>query len=339
MLKILRSLFTPAALPAADARAGMDKPAPTEIVLDGFPKFALEGHLHWHNGFPIPDWDAVHAWVGEDPWGVAQNAAWTACERAWLVHFRHALGAEYALIESDTSVLLSSLEPKMARATLAYMDRTLKRVSSVLDGIAQPPPCGKDILILLRDADSYYNYCSYYYPDNDGEFAYSGGMHIDAGCSHYLMVEAPLDMLEPVIAHEMTHGCLAHLPLPLWLNEGLAVNTERRLAGRSATRYTPQELREKHLSFWGEDEIQEFWSGKSFHRPDDGNLLSYDLASIMVEHMARDWERFKAFVLNAQWTDSGAESATRHLNLELGAFVCSLLGKPDSGNWAPQPST
>ena len=31
--------------------------------------------------------------------------------------------------------------------------------------------------------------------------------------------------------HEMTHGSVAHLPLPLWLNEGLAVNTERRLAG------------------------------------------------------------------------------------------------------------
>jgi hypothetical protein len=131
------------------------------------------------------------------------------------------------------------------------MGRTLGKITKVLDGIAQVPPWGKDILIVFDDADSYYNYVSYYYPDEEREFAYSGGMHINTGCSHYVTIKRELQSVEPVIAHEMTHGCLSHLPLPLWLNEGLAVNTEIRLVGNFSVSLTPQQMRKKHLSFWG----------------------------------------------------------------------------------------
>jgi hypothetical protein len=219
------------------------------------------------------------------------------------------------------------------------MGRTLGKITKVLDGIAQVPPWGKDILIVFDDADSYYNYVSYYYPDEEREFAYSGGMHINTGCSHYVTIKRELQSVEPVIAHEMTHGCLSHLPLPLWLNEGLAVNTEIRLVGNFSVSLTPQQMRKKHFSFWGSNEIQEFWSGKSFERPDDGNLLSYDLARIMVEQMAKDWERFKEFVLHADWRDSGAEAAEQYLDVDLGKLVCLLLEKPDDFDWSPEPQS
>lgn len=32
------------------------------------------------------------------------------------------------------------------------------------------------------------------------------------------------------IAHELTHDCLAHLALPLWLNEGVAVVVQKAIA-------------------------------------------------------------------------------------------------------------
>ena len=95
-------------------------------------------------------------------------------------------------------------------------------------------------------------------------------------------------------------------------------------------------MRDKHLAFWTDAHIQEFWSGCAFRRADDGNLLSYDLASIMVKHLAQDWPRFQRFVLNADWADAGARSARQHLGLELGELVGALLDQPDAHRWSPQ---
>lgn len=339
MRKLIKSLFgKKTEEPTEDlAFSKQNETAPTEIVVDGMPSFQITSHISWCNNFPILDWDEVHSWVEKAPSDELKAIAWNACEHGWLVHFQQALGKSYTLVESEGAVVLSSLGTKRSRATIDYMNRTLSRVTKVLDGIARLPQWGKDILIVFHDADSYYSYVSHYYPDNGGEFAFSGGMHINSGCSHYVTVDADMHSVESIIAHEMTHGCLSHLPLPLWLNEGLAVNTERRLAGSGVPLYTPAEMRAKHLCFWGENEIQEFWSGKSFNRPDDGNLLSYDLARIMIELMAKDWERFRQFVLNADMVDGGAGAAQEYLGVDLGNAVCSLLEKPLDDTWTPAP--
>lgn len=298
--------------------------------------FDLARHLKLHEDYPIPDWEAVQAWTnGLEPIEF-QGRAWEAVERAWLLHLRETLGPHFRLNQSSEVLLLSSLEENVARATVDYMTRTLGRVVKLLDGIAEIPPLGKDILLVFDDDESYYRYVSYYYPDA-GEFAFSGGMHINAGCSHYVTVKNDLRAIEPVIAHEMTHGCLRHLPLPVWLNEGLAVNIEHRLAGARST-HTPQQLRSKHLAFWGTREMQEFWTGTSFLRTDDGNLLSYDLARLMVEQLARDWESFKPFVLAANSIDVGVAAAREHLGVELGDFVCALLDREPLPAWAPDAS-
>jgi hypothetical protein len=240
------------------------------------------------------------------------------------------------LSESPNALLLSSLDANVARAALESMERTLSRVVRVLDGIAAVPPWGRDLLIVFDDAESHYRYVSCYYPDA-GEFAFSSGMHINAGCSHHVTTRADLRSMEPIMAHEMTHGCLGHLPLPAWLNEGLAVNVERRIAGTGPAEFTPQQLHARHVGFWGEQEVQEFWSGKSFLRTDDGNMLSYDLARIIVEQTAKDWERFRRFVLAADSADAGAAAARDHLGIDLGEAVCALLEKAPSITWAPDP--
>jgi hypothetical protein len=149
-------------------------------------------------------------------------------------------------------------------------------------------------------------------------------------------MKADLSSVEPVIAHESTHGCLGHLPLPLWLNEGLAVNMEARLTGKLYSEWTPEQLRHKHLNFWGTQEIQQFWSGESFARTDDGNRLSYDLARILVKQFSTDWDSFKAFVLAAHARDAGAEAASLYLGVDLGVAVCSLMDEPNLPAWKPK---
>jgi hypothetical protein len=232
---------------------------------------------------------------------------------------------------------MSALEPHVARATVAYMVKTLLRIEKVLDGIAQVPLWGHDVLLVFEDEDSYYRYVSRYYPD-DGEFAFSSGMHINAGCSHFVTFQADMRAIEPVIAHEMTHGCLNHLPIPAWLNEGLAVSTERRLSPPPGQAHTPAQLHWMHQQFWTEDTIQAFWSGKSFMRPDEGNLLSYDLARILTEQFAADWARFKSFVNSAKLDDGGHLAARQEIGVDLGGAVCALFGFEHSERWTPDPS-
>jgi hypothetical protein len=192
-------------------------------------------------------------------------------------------------------------------------------------------------LLVLDDDESYYRYVSTYYP-KDGEFALSGGMFINAGCPHFVAKRADLVTVEPVIAHEMTHMAVSHLKLPTWLDEGIAVNVERRLTSTPPLLYTPQELHDKHLNFWDDDTIQEFWSGQSFHRGDDGNMLSYELARILVDNMGHDWPSFAKFVSAANRGDAGAEAARSWLSLDLGASVRALLELESRADWSPKPS-
>lgn len=322
----------------AEQAAQQDLLPPIAISAGGLPDFHLAQHLNFHEGFPVMKWTEAESWISGTGSPAVQAHAWEAAEKAWLLYFQQALGPGFQLCEAESAMLLSSLDDGVARATLNYMVRTLARVAATLDGLAQIPPWGKDILIVFDDAESYYRYVSCYYPEH-GEFAFSSGMYINDGCAHFVTIKADLSAIEPVIAHEMTHSCLAHLPLPLWLNEGLAVNTELRIAGGSGGYPGAHELRTKHLGFWGPQEIQEFWSGESFKRTDDGNMLSYDLARLIVSHFARDWESFKGFVLDANASDAGAASAGENLHIDLGALACALLEKEPSPEWNPQPQS
>jgi len=333
MLNFVRTLLTGRADTAQPPALRHDVAAPAELASGGASAFPLAGHLHRQHGYPIMDWAAAGSWVDALA-PEARAPAWIDAERAWLLHLRDALGAGFRLAESDRCLLLSALEDHVANATLAFMERTLKRVVLTLDGIAEATPWGKEILVVFDDEDSYYRYVSHAYAEA-GEFAASGGMYINGGCGHFVTVRRDLGAIEPVIAHEMTHACLAHLPIPLWLNEGLAVNTEQRLTGVQGSVYTPQELRSMHLAFWGEQEIQEFWSGQSFQRVDDGNLLSYDLARILVAWLAKDWAPFRDFVLAAHMADGGAQAAQAHLGVDLGELASALLGQAEAAGWRP----
>jgi hypothetical protein len=312
--------------------------APAWVTLREGDEFPLARHTSWHHGFPLLDWTKARAWVDALEPESRRVEAWSACERAWLLHFRDALGARFRLDESSGAAVVSSLEPGVAGAVLEHMARTLRRIGAVLEGIAQTAAWGKDILLVFDDEESYYRYVSHYYPES-GEFAFSGGMHLNAGCGHFVTVKGDLRQLEATIVHEMTHACLEHLPLPLWLNEGLAVNTERRIGGVARVPLgAPERLHERMRRFWSVVSIQEFWSGESFHRPGESNELSYELARIVVEQLAGDWKPFVDFVRRAQRADAGAAAARDCLGLDLGHAVTALLERDTPRSWSPDPA-
>lgn len=337
---LVKSHLQTAALPDdGNPGAGQAEPAPTQLQAPGGAAFDVLAHLQNRQDLPQMDWAALDTWAhgagDRAPEAVAE--ALNQGRRAWLLHLRDALGAHMHLYEGADCFILSPLAPAVARATARYVTTTRQRIDRLLAGMAHFPVAEKSILLVLQDEDTYYHYVAQFYGE-DGEFARSGGMFIHFGCPHFVVVAAELAAIEPVIAHEMTHNALAHLHLPTWLDEGLAVNTERRLKGAPPAQHTPAQLHYLHQRFWTPERMQEFWAGTSFQRTDDGNLLSYELARILVDHMARDWAAFTAFVTTAQRRDAGAQAADEVLSVDLGRSVGALLDidGDDHAGWAPE---
>lgn len=339
MLKLLRSLLpTDQGTRVSPLPPTPQLAAPLSIAAPGVEDFSVGQHLSRPDGLPILDWQAAHQWVDTVAGEAAQADAWLACERAWLAHMRDALGPSQLLHETADAMLVSSLDEGSGQAMLDFVAKSVRRVVALLDGIAEAAPRGKELLIVFDDEDTYYRYVSHAYAEG-GHFAASSGMYINAGCGHFVTVKNDLHAIEPVVVHELTHSCVDHLPIPAWLNEGIAVNTERRLCPPPGAQPDQRRMHERHCAFWGREEIQEFWSGKSFLRPDQGNELSYDLARIIVAHYATDWTSFRAFVLAASIEDSGARAARQCLGVDLGDMVAALLEQPSSQGWAPDPAS
>jgi hypothetical protein len=308
--------------------------APEEVPADGVPAFPMRQSLRAVNGYPMLDWGAAAAWLATVAEGAARAAARVDLHRAWLEHLRGHFGEAFWLYESDDAMILSSLEPEIAAAMSRYVTTSRKRIVQTLGALARFPQGLKSVVLVVDDEDEYYQYISMF-GSAEGELALSGGCFIDMGCPHFVVRRAELNAVEPVIAHELTHSALAHLRLPLWIDEGLAVNTEHRIAGSHRGAYTPQELHAKHIEFWNDETIQQFWTGRAFRRADDGNMLSYDLARILVAQMGRAWPSFERFAQEATRDDAGARSARANLALDLGAYVSLMFEREPSPAWQP----
>ena len=310
---------------------------PVELNIEGAVPFNIGAHISLNGRFAVLDWHAANAWLDGISSPDVKAEARTACARAWLLHLCASLGPEYRLSESGTALLVSSLDDDLARATLDYMALTVRRVLAILDGVAVRPASANDILIVLDDYGTYYDYVAQYFPEG-GEYGASQGVFVRSGCCHFATVKGKLHRIEPTIVHEMTHEFLSHLPLPNWLNEGIAVNTTARIAGRCSLPGLSDDERQEQLDFWSEAGMQNFWLGRSFFMPGDEAHLSYDLAELMVVDLAEDWPRFIRFVRAADRKDAGAAAAHEHLGIDLGAFLGRILGK-ESPAWSPCPAS
>ncbi|MFC0682601.1 hypothetical protein ACFFGH_32635 [Lysobacter korlensis] len=312
-----------------------DKPEPTPVRVQRPPvEMRWIADVSW----PIPDWQAMAQAQQSDWTERTLDDYWTGGAYRWLEQMGRQWEPHLPVYESEHFLLLSGGSRRECEVTLAFCERSRRRILQFLPGIASRQGHGKHVLITFGDQDDYYDYVSNYYPS--GEFAMSSGMFIDAGYGHFLTQEGlRYEEIEPVIAHELAHCLVRHLPLPAWLNEGIAVNTEHHffpaLAHPHAQQYFPHEMTAKHAAFWNRDTIQEFWSGKSFVRPDDGCMLSYDLAAKITKLAAGDFNAFRRFVLRAEGANAGA-AAEGELGFPLRNLIEAVLGE---GPWDPNPET
>jgi hypothetical protein len=150
-------------------------------------------------------------------------------------------------------------------------------------------------------------------------------MYVHEGVGHFVTYADEMNALEPVIVHETAHQLVSHLPLPAWLNEGLAVNTECRLGYGAVHLQEAVRLSSLHRAHWTQSALDAFWSGESFAAPGESTPLSYDLARLLVGHLAGNWPKFVEFA-NLATSDDAGRTAFRDIHgAELDEVVLAVI--------------
>lgn len=301
-----------------------------------------DGHLFLSEGLARVDWDVVGPLLQDRVPEADLHGAWTDAARQWLGALRESLGADYRLDESENFLVVSAFPPRTAARLVAFLERSRTHIlDRLLPGIASDPGPGKQAVVSIADIEAYYSYIAHFYPP-EGHFAASGGLSVFArhggqgwGYSHVVAHGADVVTTERVFVHELTHDLVSHLDIPLWLDEGLATTVEAILMEDPSFVVVPDDI-DDHRAQWRNGGIQEFWSGASVHRPDEGSRLTYLLARMAVHALSRDYERFRKFVVTADSGDAGEAAAQQIYGGGLGGLIEQFLGR---GEWTPRPDT
>jgi len=292
----------------------------------------LDQYFEDKDNFPRPNWENIYEHVDKHLSDSDQNELLCNIARTWMHKLITVLPNEYDVHESENFILVTSESEKYISLFQRFLERSLKRTTETLHNIALDDGYGKYIVLIFNDIDDYYSYLSYFYSE-DGEYGLSSGIYLNKGYGHFAFPHQELTYAESIAAHELTHALLTHLPIPAWLNEGIAVTIENMITGSTPLRMD-EEMYARHKTFWGEKEIQEFWSGDSFYRTDEGQELSYHLAQFAVNSLSQEYETFIQFANNANLNDGGEAAANEIYGGSLGNLISQYFGK---GNWTPNP--
>jgi hypothetical protein len=280
-------------------------------------------------GFSWPHWKTIREFVKahvpkDDLPAVANQIAYK-----WLKELAGDLGGEAKVFCSPNFFCLSDLEPQKTRGLLDYMESTLRKLGGFLRSAAWNGYDGKHVILVFADGDDYFAYTSYFH--KAGVHILTSGMFIRRGYAHIAMPYVNPWSAQHVMVHELTHNLLCHLPMPLWLNEGLAVTSEKLVLDEAFI--LEREKVERHRRHWNESNIQAFWAGKTYDMPGDDSELSYSLGEIMVRLLAEQSQEFIPFVKMADWRDAGQGAAVEILGMGLEEVLGGFLGP---GDWRPQ---
>ena len=273
----------------------------------------------------------MRAWIGDED----QADPWQQVTRHWLARMRASLGGAYTVAESAQFLLVSALDEKAREQMLGFLEKGRARLLHTLGDVGWTSTTGKHVVLRFTETDDYFTYISHFYPD--GEHAASGGVFLRDGYAHIAYPETyTMDAERQTLAHELAHNLLAHLPLPLWLNEALAEAFKADLAGGPFAS-VDEDLLAEHRSYWNAQTIQDFWMGKSFQTV-EGQRVSYSLAQVLLDVINRELkpspEVFRRFVKQSDWIDAGEAAVREQLEVSLGEIVEVFLGP---GDWTPNP--
>ncbi len=295
------------------------------------------GAVKREEGYPRIDWPIVRQAAAHFENHPALDQIWTELGAQWLDLLRQHLGQRYQIFESEHVLLLSAQPSDEAQRFLEVADAAYARLQDLIAPSEEALGWGKHVIFMPMGIDAYYDYVSFYHPDEDSNRGASAGMHIGRGYKHTVICGHTTGAYLRTMAHELAHNMVSHLPLPLWLNEGLAQRAEDMigefrgpLIGRRGAR-----LQARYWSWFG---LDRFWSGTSFFRR-SSQRLSYQLANILfrnlIDHRSRR-QNVRAFLATAHRRDAGQAACLECFGCPLSVLVEEFLGE---GDWDPHVDT
>ncbi|MEM7147389.1 MAG: hypothetical protein AAF591_19900 [Verrucomicrobiota bacterium] len=291
----------------------------------------------WVQGkaFAHPDWERVYARIDGLESEEEQDRVWGEVLDEWVERLCSELGAEYRAVDSEHFVLISTVSEEKVKELLEFLERSFRQIQRSLPCLVDGELGGKCPVLVIGDHDLFYRYLSDYFDDEAGEYGGVGGVYLNRGYGHFAMPSVDVDQYIDVLSHELCHAMVAHLRLPSWLDEAIAMTVENQITFRSPY-VLDREMVRRHQEFWDGEKIQEFWRGESFWRPDEGQELSYHLAQFLLSGLYQGGETpaemINEFILETKREDAGAAAAWKVFEVELGDMLGGLLGEGEDWN-------
>ncbi|CAN5512568.1 hypothetical protein BH09VER1_BH09VER1_45070 [soil metagenome] len=305
-------------------------PAPVQAKHIGVDLADIDGAILEEDEMPRPQWKVIDEWIKANVPAEDLEQAWIEAAYSWLTILQKHVGDAYSVHHSKNFFVLTGRGHESARFLLRNSEQAANLLVKWLGPVAEKQGIGKHVLLSFATDEAYYKYIAYYYPSGHPMLP-SSGVHL-GGKGYRHIALAPSRQIMHVLVHELTHNRLAHLGIPRWLNEGLAMAMEKHISGH-LSRDLDRSLYREHLLYWTGETIQNFWSGWAFHDPADRvSHLSYNLAQVLVCLLSDEFPDFIEFVSHAQYADAGEAAAQHHLGISLGDAVATFLGE---GPWTP----
>lgn len=290
-------------------------------------------------GLPLPDWKAIDDCLRADFPHLDPDALWTRLADEWMSRAADALGEGWCVDESRNFLLLSTFPQARARYVLQFLEETFHHLREFLPVEVTGTLLGRCPVLAFDDHDRFVAYLADFYPGEEGEWSAPGGVYLNRGYGHIalppLLEDAFVPALKTVLSHELTHALLMALPLPLWLNEAMAMTAEAEIT-RHDSHPLDQEVIRRHRAYWNAERMQAFWKGDSFVFPDEGSELSYSLARFLFKALL-DGGRTKRpqiaeLLTTASYHDAGFGAVETIFGAHLDELLRDFLGP---GDWRP----
>lgn len=282
---------------------------------------------------PRVDWGVVDLWMKSHVPPAERPQAWTTAIDQWLDALDQALGGNNRAMLSKNLLLFAPGKFGHMEQLIDFAEAGLAEIMNSLGNLATERRHGPIVVLLFADIATYGRYTAPFDPEAGS--VQSGGMCFREGFVHIALRPAPLEALQRTMLHEITHACLSHLDLPLWLEEGIAqMAEEAALADWARFKLNSEEAAEIK-KFWREHGLSAFWWGQGFFALDGLQSFSYRLAEVLFRVIVSNHKkRLTKFVRRASADDAGDSAARDVFGVGLASLAGQFLGP---GNWDPVP--